>query len=187
MVKLVQKLAVSDSFDARGVLVPAGHIGSFDEEKISGKEKNLRDVGDFEPARVEISPIAPTGPNPKIPQQLPPDAVQGPGGQYVSPGKELVAEVTDPQESRIDDAGLRDPDAEGKVDDTLSDLMGSEPNAPAAAASGTVAEITADLGTKTDEQLAQIKADEEAGKNRKGVLDAVDAELAAREAARSPA
>jgi hypothetical protein len=182
----VQKLVVNDSFDARGVLVPAGHIGSFDEEKISGKEKNLRDVGDFEPARVEISPIAPTGPNPKIPQQLPPDAVQGPGGQYVSPGKELVAEVTDPQESRIDDAGLRDPDAEGKVDDQLKDLMASEPEV-AASASGTVAEVTADLGTKTDEQLAQIKADEEAGKNRKGVLDAVDAELAAREAARNPA
>lgn len=120
----VQKLVTADSFDARGVLVKAGHIGVFDTDKLNGNEKNLRDVGDFEPAVVEIAAIAPTGPNPTTPQQLPPDAVQsGAGGGYVAPGRTLVAEVTNPAEDRIDAAGLRDPKAEAKVTETLAGIM----------------------------------------------------------------
>src|SRR5690349_14035126 len=108
----IQKLVTADSFDARGVLVKAGHIGVFDTETLSGKEDHLKNVGDFEPAFVEMAAIGPTGPNPQIPQQVPPDAVQSPGGLYHTPGRTLVGERTAPQEERIDALKLRDPDVE---------------------------------------------------------------------------
>lgn len=186
---MVQKLVSADSFDARGVLVPAGHVGQFDTEKLNGKEKHLHDVDDFEPAVVEIAAIAPTGPNPRVPQQLPPNAVQGPGGEYLVPGKVLRGEVTDPQEDRITAMGMRDPTLEDKVNDAIGDIMQTAPTGaapgtevPAAATSteGTVAEVTADLGTKTDDQLRDLRAAEEAGQNRKGVISAIDAELEGR-------
>lgn len=186
----VQKLVTADSFDAQGVLVPAGHIGTFDDARINGEEEHLHDVGDFQPARVQISPIAPTGPNPTMPQQIPTDAVQGPGGSYLTPGKVLVAEVTQPQEQRIDGAGLADADAENEATQTINDIMGqaggrgaTTGNADDALVAGTVADVTADLGTKTDDELRAIRAAEnDREKPRAGVLTAVDAELAARAA-----
>lgn len=177
----VQKLVTQESFDARGVLVPAGHIAVFDEDRLNGEEEHIKDVGDFQPARVEVSAIAPTGPNPVIPQQVPPDAIQDPGGLYSLPGKTLVAEVTKPAEVRIDQAGLGDPDAEPKVDAMLGDIMDSAASATPAV-DGTVADVTANLGTQTDEQLRATLAAEKDGKNRKGVVDAVQAELDSRTA-----
>lgn len=175
----VQKLVTADSFDARGVLVPAGHVAVFDEGRLNGDEEHIKDVGDFREAVVEIAPIAPTGPNPKIPQQVPPDAIQAPGGDYYLPGKRLVAEVTDPQEQRIDQPGLRDAENEANVDATLADVMGGAP-APAVSTAGTVKEVTADLGTKTDDQLREMRAAEEGDKNRATVLAAIDKELEGR-------
>lgn len=180
----VQKLVTSDSFDARGVLVKAGHIGVFNTETLNGKEKHLKDVGDFEPARVEIAAIAPTGPNPQTPQQLPSDAVQGAGGQYLQPGKILVAEVTNPKEDRIDAVNLRDPDAEAKVTEALSDVMDTDPDRQLrdeARVDGTVKEITKDLGSKTDDELRELQTAERADKKRAGVLNAIQDELDQRE------
>lgn len=188
--KAVQKFVTEDSFDANGVLVPAGHVGLFDEERLSGKEKHIHDVGEMPPSvPVEMAAIAPTGPNPRTPQQIPADAVQGPAGEYFLPGKHLVGEVTNPQETRIDDAGLRDPDAEAAVDEKLTEIMDganstagtTAGNADDALVAGNVAEVTADLGTKTDEQLAAIRAAEtDREKPRAGVLNAIDEELEAR-------
>jgi hypothetical protein len=45
-----------------------------------------------------------------------------------------------------------------------------------------VPEIVADLASLTPEQLVSYREDEEKGKARKGVLDAIDAETAARSA-----
>src|SRR5438034_10043483 len=101
--KAVQKLVTNDSFDAHGVLIPAGHIGTFDEDRLNGDEPHLKDVSEeLVAVPVEIAAIAPTGPNPRIPQQIPSDAVQGPGGDYLIPGKRLVGEVTNPVEQRIE-------------------------------------------------------------------------------------
>lgn len=193
MGRMVQRLVSAASFDASGTLVPEGHIGTFDEDKLTndaGKEApHLHEVGDFEPALVEVAPIAPTGPNPKIPQQIPPGAVQAPDGTYRIPGKVLVGEVTDPAGARIDDRRLRDVEHEDKVNETLEDIMGpestgfaqpgtGEASAAMPATDGTVATITADLGTKTDAELTDILASERAkGAPRKGVINAVEAEL----------
>ncbi|WP_045764616.1 hypothetical protein [Xanthomonas albilineans] len=46
----------------------------------------------------------------------------------------------------------------------------------------TVAEITADLASLTPEQLVSYRDEEAKGKARKGVLDAIDADTAARSA-----
>jgi hypothetical protein len=181
MVELVQKLTTIDAFDARGVLVPAGHVGAFDPDKITDKDTHLHDIGDMPPSvPVEIAAIAPTGPNPTQPQQLPADAVQGPGGTYVLPGKTLVGEVTNPAGQRIDDAGLRDADAENEVSARLADIMDTPAPTAAPAASGTVAEVTANLGGLTDQQLSDLAAAEKTGANRKGVLSAIEAEQADR-------
>ena len=42
---------------------------------------------------------------------------------------------------------------------------------------GTVAEITQKLAALSDDELMKLRADEEAGKTRKGVIAAIDAEL----------
>lgn len=199
---LVQKLVTAASFDARGVYVPAGHIGTFDTDKLSGKEKHLKDVDGFAPAVVQIAPIAPTGPNPKAPQQVPPGAVQTAAGMYAEPGKVLVGAKAPPsKEAR---AVLTEPSYEGEVNDQLADIM-ADPTAPGAATTeataggpgsttgnaddnlveGTVAEITANLGTQTDEQLEAMRAAErDRERPRKGVLDAIADELDGRKKAK---
>jgi hypothetical protein len=195
---MVQKLVTEDSF-VNGTLVRAGHLATFDEEQLTGKEKHIKDVDGFEPAIVQVAPIGPTGPNPKLPQQIPPDAIQSASGEYQLPGKTLVAEVTRPQEERIDQAGLGDDNAEAKVTDTLADLMSDNAtgeagggkgstsgNADDALVDGTVSEVTANLGGQTDEQLAKMKAAEnDREKPRTGVISAIDAELEKRKAAKS--
>lgn len=184
----VQMFATEPSFDANGVLIPAGHIGTFDKERLTGKEKHLREItgDDMRPAIVEIAAIAPTGPNPRNPQQIPPDAIQGPTGDYVQPGKRLVGEVTAPEKERIEERGLREEGHEAAVTEKLEEVMGtsSTQNDDDELVSGTVAEITADLGTKTDDEIAAMRAAEvDRERPRKGVLSAIDAEVEARKTA----
>jgi len=194
MAQLVQKLVTQDSFDATNTLIPAGHVGAFDPARLSGNEAHLNDVGDFTPVAIQMSAIGPTGPNPTAPQQIPFDAVQGPGGNYLQPGKILVAERTLNADQRL--AGLDDPNAENKVSEQLADLgltdkggnplaastiSGSAAAAPVSA-DGTVADVTKDLGSKSDAELSSLRASEVDGKNRIGVLSAIDAETAARKA-----
>jgi len=201
---MVQRVALVNSFDALGKYVPEGHIGTFDDDKITDKDQHLVDPGELPPtAMVQIAAIAPTGPNPVTPQQLPPDAIQGPGGSYVVPGKQLVSEVTQPAEVRIDAAGLNEPGLEAEVSEALAKIAekrgialsasfgatGGQPgNADDALVEGTVKTVTADLGTKTDAELEAMRAaenDREAP--RKGVLNAIQAELDAREEAKAEA
>lgn len=214
---LVQRVTLADAFDAAAKFVPAGHIGTFDDDKIDPKKDlHLVDPKELpETAMVQIAAIAPTGPNPTMPQQKPADAVQGPGGGYFTPGKQLVAEVTHPQEIRIDRARLNDPDLENEVTEALravaekrgvpfTDIRGAvslgvdnTADAVARKASGegegaegdaklvdgTVKEITADLGGKTDGQLGAMLAAENAReKPRAGVVSAIEQEQASRKA-----
>jgi len=209
---MVQRVALVNSFDATGKYVPEGHIGTFDEDKITEKDKQLVDPGELPgTAIVQIAAIAPTGPNPQQPQQLPPDAVQGPGGGYMIPGKQLVGEVTRTQEERIDQAGLGDKDLEAEVSEALRKIaeergismaevgvtaLSATSGADAVAqqvraennddalVSGTVTEVTADLGTKTDDQLnAMLAAEKDREKPRVGVTNAIQAELDSRKEA----
>lgn len=194
----VQKLVTENSFDANGVFIPAGHVGSFEEDNINGNEQHLADADALgAPARVEIAALGPTGPNPTTPQQIPPDAVQTAGGSYVTPGKTLVSEVTNPADQRLE--GLREDSNEAEVSEALAELVdttaegqrsasrgaagrgSTNGNADDALVDGTVSEVTADLGSKTDEQLQQLRAAEnDREKPRSGVLSAIDKELAER-------
>lgn len=65
----------------------------------------------------------------------------------------------------------------------FTEVAGDEQAAPAASLlDGKVADITAALPSLDDAALAQLLADEQSGKNRKGVIDAIEAEQAARAA-----
>lgn len=99
--EFVQKMVTERSFDARGALIPEGQIGTFDVDRLNGKEPHIHDVGDIAIVQVEQSAISPSGPNPTVPQQIPPDAVQGPGGGYFRPGVQLVAERTLDADARL--------------------------------------------------------------------------------------
>lgn len=183
MTQLVEKLVTFDSFDDTMTLRKKGELGYFKPENLknsAGEEnRHLADVDGFETAVVQIAPIAPTGPNPTAPQQIPPDARQGPGGGYVMPGKVLVGEVTLPGEDRAAQVEGADED---KVSKALEKALGSAVgNDDDALVDGTVAEVTADLGAKSDEELDALEAaekDREAP--RKGVLNAIKAERAKR-------
>lgn len=89
----VQMLTTKDSF-IDGRFVPSGFPVMVEEDDLSGKEKNLIPPGDLPPAGiVQQAAVGPTGPNPKEPQQIPPDAVQTVEG-HVVPGAILRAETT---------------------------------------------------------------------------------------------
>lgn len=173
------KITTIDRFDGTK-LVPRGQIVQFaDGIDLSG-DHNLVDVpAGFAPATVEVAALGPTGPNPTNPQQLPHDAVQTSSG-YAIPGAKLVGEVTLPQETRIDAAGIGDGNT-AQAD--VAALMDTTHNDDDALVAGTVAEVTADLGGKTDDELAALRAAEiDREQPRKGVIKAIDAELNTRKA-----
>lgn len=202
----VARFVTEDSFDANGTFVPAGQYGSFDVERLNGKEKHLVDPNQVPPtAVVEIAPIGPTGPNPTHPQQIPADAVQTPGGGYAIAGKTLVAEVTRSADIRLAQIEKSDEAAVSEALGEISDnsLEGQRRSATAVGAAlsqnvaggkgqttgdandalveGSVADVTADLGSKTDAELTAIEAAEnDREKPRKGVLSAIEDERNAR-------
>ena len=109
MADLVQKVTTDLSF-IDGVLVPAGTLVNIDPSLVS--DRNLADPGNaLVNVAVAVAPIAPTGPNPTMPQQVPPGVFQTPAG-YVTPGgamlvaqgSEAAAEVARTGQ-QIDDSG----------------------------------------------------------------------------------
>jgi hypothetical protein len=201
---MVQKLVTEDSF-VNGVFVPAGHPASYSADQLTGKEPHIHDMGDYTPVVVEQAAISPTGPNPTTPQQIPADAVQTAGGGYVRPGVELRAEVTAPRDTRLAGRSEEGDTTEGDVMEELkkANEETARLRAQLAAAQnrtndrelrpagspvstqddndglveGTVADIVAALGGKTDDEIeAMRKAEVDREKPRKGVLDAIKAE-----------
>ncbi len=197
---IVQKLVTEDSF-VNGVFVPAGQIASYNEADLSGKEAHIHDPSGLPPAVIEMAPIGPTGPNPTAPQQISHDTVQGPGGAYLRPGGVVVAQTTLPQELRLAGRSEEGDSAEGdnlealrKANEETARLRAELAAAQTGRAApstdenddddlvaGTVADITATLGEKSDEELEAIRAAEvDREKPRAGVLNAIKAELANR-------
>jgi hypothetical protein len=120
---LVQKLVTETSFDATGALIPEGQIGMFDPARLTGKEPHLFDVTkDRQPVVVEQSALAPTGPNPQTPQQIPPDAVQTAAGVYARPGVILKGEVTRDADQRLADRVQEGDTSEGDLQEELAEL-----------------------------------------------------------------
>lgn len=209
MADRVQMLAVEDSFDANGVFVPAGQLGSFDPARLNGKEPLIDAAETPAVAVVQVAPITVTGPNPVAPQQIPPGVHQTAGGAYVGTGTQLVGEVTLPAEVRLEQIMATDNTAEEDLQKKLAaaqaelaqlrsqqaqQRIAAETGQPATAnastsndddalVAGTVAEITATLGEKTDEQLEALRAAEaDREKPRAGVLNAIKEERARRSA-----
>lgn len=143
-------------------------------------------------AVVEVSAIAPTGPNPQNPQQIAPDVVQTSGG-YEQAGAKLVGEVTQPQEQRIEIVGIdKEDDTQAKVTAALADAdanAASSDEARAEAGSGdvsnegtegTVGEVALRTQSMDADQLDQLEAAEtDREVPRKGVLKAIETRRAA--------
>jgi hypothetical protein len=182
----IKKMVVLEQSFVNDTLAHPGQIVYVDEKNLNGDEKNLADAEGFPaPATVEIAAIAPTGPNPTMPQQLPPDALQTAAGTYVQPGAELVAEITAPGEVRSAGRTEADSTAQEDIANLMSEARGAaagdQNNDDDALVAGTVADVTANLGAKTDEELTALRAAEvDREKPRKGVISAIDAEVAAR-------
>lgn len=221
MGKIVQKLVTEDSF-VNGVLVPAGHLASYDTDLLNGKEPHIHDAKGVEMAVIEMAAIGPSGPNPTAPQQIGPGTIQGPGGQYKRPGADVVAEVTLDADQRLRGRMAEGDTTEGDMAEKLRKAteetgklraelaaatakndaasneaarlagegafraaanVGGQPAATPAgnAAEGSIADVTADLGSKDDAALDALEASEkDREKPRKGVLDAIKAERAGR-------
>ena len=199
---LVKKLVTEASFDAMGTLIPAGQVGTFDTARLTGKEPHIHKVPDVDPVVVEMAAIGPTGPNPTEPQQISPDTVQGPGGGYYRPGVRVAGEVTRDADQRLADRAKEGDTTEGDMVEELrkaeartaelrAKIAEQATGAPQATSTpnndtvveGTVAQVTATLGEKTDAELEALRAAEmDNEKPRKGVIDAIKAEQAKRTA-----
>lgn len=109
MAKQKALIAAMDTFTKAGRFVPKGNPVPADEVDFEGDDSpNLieapKALSDG-PIAVEVSAIAPTGPNPVNPQQIAPDVIQTEAG-YFQNGVRLVGEVTQPEKQRIKVVGL---------------------------------------------------------------------------------
>jgi hypothetical protein len=106
-------------------------------------------------------------------------------------GTDSVVSLNAADAKRLMDAGVVLPAGKDALDPSVAPapgILGARSEATAAASTfdaagilgGTVAEVSEQLGTMTPDQLEQLRAGEleKADKARKGVLEAIDAELA---------
>lgn len=129
-------IATADAFDKNANYVPKGKVISADSVDWKDGDPGFiaAPSGVDNSAVVEIAAIAPTGPNPKNPQQISNTTVQDASG-YVDQGAQLVGEVTAPAKVRIVDAGIdKDDDTQAKVTQALADAAEDEPKRAAKAA-----------------------------------------------------
>ena len=101
-------LTTQDTFTKAGRFVSKGQPISSEEVDFDENSTNLieapKSLQGAQPV-VEISAIAPTGPNPLNPQQIAPDVYQTAAG-YEQAGVRLVGEVTKPEKQRITIVGI---------------------------------------------------------------------------------
>jgi len=143
---LVQKQVTEMTFHD-GVLRPAGSVITIDTNAVELKDNQpgLRDPVGVTGVPVFQAAIGPTGPSPDMPQTLPVGAIQTPSGYATADGSPLLGE-------------------------------GARAVVPADALDSSVADLTVYLASVNDEAtLTQLRADEVAGKSRKGAIDAIDA------------
>lgn len=136
MTKLL--IATQDTFTKNATYKSRGEVVSSDE--VDWKEGDPGFIaapsGVDANAVVEVAAIAPTGPNPRNPQQIAPGTVQTAGG-YVDQGAVLVGEVTAPMKVRITDAGLdKDDDTQAAVTEALEKFDHDGKNGPGGSLKG---------------------------------------------------
>ncbi len=97
----VAQVTTGLTFTREGVLVPPNTPILVDEDLAQAEAEKDKEADkalvDFDPnapvaAPVAVAAIGPTGPNPTVPQQIPPGAETLPGGGYAADGAQLVAE-----------------------------------------------------------------------------------------------
>ncbi len=130
MTKLL--IATQDAFSKNATFIPKGLVVSADE--VDWKEGDAGFIaapsGVTGNAVVEVSAIAPTGPNPRNPQQIAPGTVQTVGG-YVQDGALMVGEVTLPEKQRIKIVGIdKEDDTQAKVTEALADAAADDAAKP---------------------------------------------------------
>lgn len=152
----------------RGGLIDEDELGDTESGNVIEAPEGINDA-----AVVEISAIAPSGPNPQNPQQLPVGARQVPGG-YEQDGVKLVGEVTVPEKQRIEVVGIdKEDDTQAKVTEALATADVNQPNE---GTEGTVADVSARTANMDADALDELEAREnDREKPRKGVLDAIEA------------
>lgn len=183
-------IATLPTFTAAGKYVEKGGLISEDElvpQKDSSEEEETKPADpysgfieapsgvDHKPV-VQVAAIAPTGPNPTAPQQLPPGAVQTVEG-YAIGGATLVGEQALPEAKRVEIVGDADDDAQGKIVEKINAAVAGEGmNVSNEGTEGTVADVSARIADMDAAALDQLeKAENDREKPRKGVLDAIEA------------
>ncbi len=179
-----------DTFTKAGRYVPRGGPIREDEiDLVDGKSDNVVEVdGAEERVAIEMSALAPTGPNPRNPQQIASDTEQTTEG-YVQSGAVVVGEVTLPEKVRraviveADDSTQGDiveaiDEANRKADEDRGNRSNNDDDE---LVNGTVADVTSRLEGADEAELNRLRAAEEDRESpRKGVLSAIDRELASR-------
>lgn len=120
-------IATADAFGKNATYIARGQVVSAAEVDWKKGDPGFIEAppGVTGNAVVEISAIAPTGPNPRNPQQIAPGTVQTAAG-YVQDGAVLVGEVTLPAKQRI---VIKD-DTQAKVTEALADADAKAADAP---------------------------------------------------------
>lgn len=179
-------LATMDTFTKRGRYVPRGAPVDPDEvDYEEGKSANLTDYpADAGKGVIEMSAIAPSGPNPTTPQQLAPGTIQTEAG-YVDRGVRVIGEVTAPADVRRVEI-VEDDNTQAQVEDALAEHATAQgaarvENDDDGLVAGTVADVTAGLSDADDAELDRLlAAEQDREKPRKGVVSAIEAEQASR-------
>ncbi len=190
-----------DTYTKAGRFVPRGGPIREDEiDFVEGKSDNVVEAeGADQRVAIEMSAIAPTGPNPRNPQQIASDTEQTTEG-YVQSGALVVGEVTEPEKVRRAVIVDADDTTQGDVVEAIeeADRKAASDRADRAnradrddddttanddddLVSGTVADVTARIDGADDAELERLRAaEEDREKPRAGVLSAIDRELASR-------
>ena len=150
--ELVQKVTTDLSF-VDGVLVPAGTLVTIPASIKPGA--NLADVGQTPMAiPVAVAAIGPTGPNPTMPQQVPPGVFQGVGG-YTAPGGALLVAEGSEAARLVAEQGLT------IADDDMPIRHGAEAtgDATTAATGGGLGALSGGLSDDERKELEQLRAE----------------------------
>lgn len=179
----IEQKVTTDLTFANGVLVPAGTIINVDTAAhgiTDDNSPNLADVGEaLVNVPVAVAPIGPTGPNPTMPQQIPPGAFQTSAGYAVPGGALLVAEGSGAAANAgtIDDQGDGETPmrhaAEGTGDATTAALAGNAPTA-------LNADERAELEAFRAAQRGERSSDGDDGFNADSVIDGTVPDVAGR-------
>jgi hypothetical protein len=177
MPDLAPFIVTERSFDATGTLREEGSVGYYEPTTL---EDHLIPIADLEVPRMAIAAVGPTGPNPRVPQQIPPDAFQLPDG-YGQPLSRLVPETVivpeQPEEPPPITLSATPPEEAAAQIEALQEAIKAKAEEVAKEK-----DEEPDLSGKSDKELKALR-DKEVNKSkpRRNVIRAIDAALEAKD------